>query len=298
MGGIVTINAYCEDEVLCNRAIDAAFREMKQIDRLMSVFDERSQLSRVNQEAGNGEVTVDGRIIEVIESARRIHSITAGAFDVSIEPLMELYGFRDDSTVHHLPSDKQIADALEGVGMENVTVNRQSSTIGLLHPTTRLDFGGIAVGYAIDCAVGILKSYGIESALVNHSGDVYALGAPPHEDGWEVGITDPKNTEDIITSAHIKDRALSTSGNYENLVEADGHTIGHILNPMTGKAGSTILSGTAIADTSIEADALSTGMLVLGLTQARILFGKVKRLQIIAVITDGENKEIVKTVEN
>lgn len=294
MGSIVTVTAYCDDEVLCDHAIDQAFREMKAVDRLMSVFDTQSQVSLVNRHAGKAEVHVDRRIIEVLNQAKAYSDLTGGAFDVTVEPLMELYGFRDENTIHHFPSDRQITEVLDGVGVDKITVDTQRSTVVLEHEKTRLDFGGIAVGYAIDRAVGILKSYGIESALINHSGDIYALGTLPREDAWEVGITDPLRPEEIITTLFIKDQALSTSGNYQNFIEAEGHTVGHLLNPRTGQPASTILSATTIADTAIEADALSTGFFVLGIDKAKAIIEHSKNLQCIAVVQKGGDEEIVK----
>ncbi len=296
MGSIATIKAYCEDERLCNFAIDEVFREIKAIDKLMSVFDKKSQLSLVNCHSYEKEVGVDPRIIEVIEHAKHFYKLTNGAFDITVEPLMELYGFRDDKQPHHFPTDRQIAELLDSIGMNNVTVNRQPPTIMLQHSKTRLDFGGIAVGYAIDRAVDILKSQGIESAIINHSGDIFAIGAPPDEDSWEVSIVDPMSAaggENIITSVRIKNQALSTSGNYENFIEADGKTIGHILNPKTGFTAAELLSTTAIADTSIEADALSTGLFVLGIEPSKAIVQHSKNVKLIAISKDGGHENIV-----
>ncbi|MBI1807768.1 MAG: FAD:protein FMN transferase [Ignavibacteria bacterium] len=294
MGSIVTIKAYCDDERLCNRAIEEAFGEMKEIDKLMSVFDPKSQVSVINHHSGRNELEVDSRIIQVLSGARTYNEMTEGAFDVTLEPLMELYGFRDDAQVHHFPSDKQIAETLDGVGMLNIVSNDYASVVALKHPRTKLDFGGIAVGYALDQAAHIVKSHGIESALINHSGDLYAIGTPPDTEGWEIGITDPQETDKIITTVHIKDQALSTSGNYENFIQANGQTIGHILDPSSGRTARTILSGTVIADTAIQADALSTGFFVLGMEKTASILQQSKDIQFISIVQDGDAEKLVK----
>ena len=293
MGSIVTIKAYCADERLGNAAIDEAFREMKTVDRLMSVFDNESQLSLVNRHAGEREVRVDSRIIEVVERADHFSKLTDGAFDVTVEPLMELYGFRDDGA-HPFPTDTQIANVLDSVGMHNVTINKNHSALSLARSATKLDFGGIAVGYAIDRAAAILKSNGIASAIINHSGDIYAIGSPPEEEGWEVGITDPLQTDDIITTVRIKDQALSTSGNYENFIQADNRTIGHILDPHNGRTAVNILSGTVIAPTAIEADALSTGFFVLGIEKSKQVLEQHGNARFVAVLQNGNDEEVVR----
>ena len=294
MGSIVTIKAYTDDEKECLRGIDEAFREMKEIDRLMSVFDERSQLSLVNHHSHEREIVVDERIIEVLTRAKEYSALTNEAFDVTVEPLMELYGFRDEAAAHSFPSDRQIAETLESVGMRNVTLDSRLSTVLLRHPKTRLDFGGIAVGYAIDRSVSILKSHGVTSALINHSGDLFAIGSPPEEDAWDVGIVDPMHPDSIITTLQIRDEALSTSGNYEKFIEADGRTIGHLLDPHSGKSPSTILSGTVIAPTAIEADALSTGLFVMGIEQQDQLIKRSHNLRFVGVTKNGQNVEVTR----
>ncbi len=299
MGSIVTFTVYHEDEHLSNIAIDETIKEMKTIDKLMSVFNSNSQLSLVNRHSYQQEISVDFRIIEVLEHAKKFHLVTQGAFDVTIEPLMKLFGFRDDKLLCHFPTDKQISDVLHCVGQHNVEISNQQfyppqagKAISINNPLTKLDFGGIAVGYAIDRAVNILRNYGIESALINHSGDIYALGTPPEEDAWEVGIVDPQNTEEIITTVKIKNQALSTSGNYQNFVELDGKRIGHLIDPRIGKIASSILSGTTVASTAIETDALSTGLFVLGAEEIKSVIPKMQNVQFI-VIQKTPNGEVI-----
>lgn len=294
MGSVLHVTVYGESLSHCDEALNNVFAEINTIEKLMSVFDEHSQLSLLNRYSYEREVQVDARILEVLENAKQFYHLTDGAFDVTIEPLMELYGFRDDKSLHHIPSDKQLATTLDAIGMNNITVNRKQETVNLHHQNTRLDFGGIAVGYAIDRAVKILKFHGVESALINHSGDIFALGSPPDEDSWEVGIVDPLNPEDIIATVRIKNQALSTSGNYENFVNLDGHRIGHLLNPHNGQTASSILSGTTIAPTAIEADALSTGFFVLGVERSKSVIAQSKNLQFIAVVQNGTGQEIIK----
>ena len=192
-------------------------------------------------------------------------------------------------TIHFPHNRKPIS-----IGMDKVTINRRSSTVALEHPKTRLDFSGIAVGYAIDGAVNILKAHGIVSALINHSGDIYALGAPLAEDSWTMGITDPMHSEEIITTVQIKNQALSTSGNYQNFLIEDGHIVGHILDPRTARPASTLLSSTVIADNAIEADALSTGSFVLGGRESKAILQKTENVRFIGVVQKGDGEELLR----
>jgi thiamine biosynthesis lipoprotein len=292
MGSIVTVTAYCRDEAACDHAIDSAFREMKTIDALMSVFDRKSEISRANHEAGKASIGVDPRVVEIVEYARRYSAITNGAFDITVEPLMELYGFRDDASQHRFPTDAEIALTLDALGMKNVSIDPRGSQLGLTHPGTELDLGGIAVGYALDRAARILRSNGVESSLINHSGDILAIGSPPEDDHWEVGITDPVDTEKIATTVRICDEALSTSGNYRNFVKAEGRTIGHILDPASGRSADSLLSATVIAPSAVEADALSTGLFVLGIANARPIVERHPALSLVAISRSESGKAI------
>ena len=291
MGTVMTVEAFAEKADQCERAVHEAIDEVKRIDRLMSVFDSSTQLSTVNQMAGKSDVQVDGRLVDVLESSLFYYGITDGAFDPTIEPLMELWGFRDRERSRK-PTDRELHRTAEAVGAKNVSIDRRNSTVALLRERSKLDLGGIAVGYAVDRAVGILRRHGVEIALINHSGDIYALGSPPDEDGWLVGITDPQHPEETITSTRVKDKAISTSGNYENYVNFDGVHYGHILNPRTGEPSSTVISSTVIANTALEADALSTGIFVMGVQRGLKLVESLKNVDLIA-ITQNEGREEV-----
>jgi thiamine biosynthesis lipoprotein len=283
MGSVLDITVFGESKRHCNTAIERALAEFQRVEKLMSLFDATSQVSAINWNAGTMEVLVDPAIVDVLERARQFSGLTDGAFDVTIEPLMELYGFNGADGIDHVPSDREIAGVLEGVGMQNVVVDRQNSTVGLLKPTTRIDLGGIAVGYALDHAVAALRSSNVADALINHSGDVYALGTPPGAEAWTVGIVNPLSPDETITTLSITNQALSTSGNYQKHVTIGATNIGHLLNPRTGRPATDLLSGTAVAPTAIEADAFSTGLFVMGLDTARQTLPHVSGLRFIAV---------------
>jgi thiamine biosynthesis lipoprotein len=264
MGSIVTIQAYGADERLSGLAIADAFRAMKSVDAMMSVYAATSALSALNRGGSRAAVPVPEDLLRVLASAAEFSRLTGGAFDVTVQPLMELYGFRDAPGIGHFPTDREIAAVLSGVGMHNVVIDPAGSTVAFADGRTQIDLGGIAVGYALDLAGTAMRARGVRSALLNHSGDLLAIGAPPDDDAWEIGITDPDRPDAIIATASIRDEALSTSGNYRNVRTLGGRTIGHILDPSSGRTASGALSTTVIASAAIAADALSTGTFVLG----------------------------------
>ncbi len=287
MGSIVTVEAYSDDRVLCNLAIDKAFDEMHSIDKLMSVFDSSSQVSQINKFGYRGAVKVDERIIEVIKYAQHISKLTNGNFDITVEPLMQLYGFRGDNEINEMPSDKMLSEILCAVGMNNIVIDENDSSVFLNNNKTKIDFGGIAVGYAIDKAVSILKSHGIESALINHSGDIYAIGSPPDATSWKIGISDPTDRSNIVSTISLKDEALSTSGNYNNFVTIDGKKVGHILNPKKGELDEKFLNISIAAAKTVEADALSTALFVFDIDKANFFFAMNEHLKYSAILNDG-----------
>lgn len=268
MGAIASISVYGTDARLCEEAIAAAFAEMARTDALMSSFDAASALSAVNRSAGRDEAGVPDELLGVVRAARGYHAATGGAFDATIGPLLDLYGFFRGAESGAYPDDRTIADALAAVGDGNIVLDPTRSTVGLTHPRARLDLGGIGVGHALDRAALALRRHGVESALLNHSGDIVAVGAPPGRDGWTVGIQDPADPRGTIASFVLRDRAVSTSGNYENFISTDRGPIGHILDPLTGRSAAAYLSVSVMADSSAAADALSTGFFAGGVRLA------------------------------
>ncbi|MBI3787208.1 MAG: FAD:protein FMN transferase, partial [Ignavibacteriales bacterium] len=279
-----TLSAYGESYSHVNQAITKAFQEIQRIDTLMSVYKPASQLSLINRNAGKAPVRVEHDLINIIDSAKRFYGLTNGEFDITIEPLMELWGFRNEQpALDHVPSDKELQSRLDAVGFNNIVVDEWEQSVGLLNPHTRLDLGGIAVGYSVDRAVAILRSEGITSAFLNHSGDAFAIGVPEDSDGWEIGIPHPLQPEKMKARYAIHDRAVSTSGSYEKYVTVDAERFGHILDPRTGKPGATMHSATVFATTSLEADALSTGLFCMDRVTAQQLISTLPEMRLIVV---------------
>ena len=283
MGTTVSITAYGESRSQINHAITKAFQAIQRCDDLMSVYKPGSDISRLNRSGGRDTVSLDESIIDLLHHAERFHTLSSGIFDVTVEPLMHLWGFRNEKEIPlHAPSDKEIAATLDAVGFENVSFE-SGNRVGLLNPGTKVDLGGIAVGYSVDAAVNVLKREGIESAFINHSGDAYALGAPPEDEGWEIGIPDPSSPGTMIAGMKVRDRAVSTSGNYRNSLETGGKRIGHILDPRTGKPAGESASTTVFAHCALEADALSTALFGLPEADQQLLLDIIPETELISI---------------
>jgi thiamine biosynthesis lipoprotein len=256
------VEAYGPDADRLPRIVDEAFDEVDRIDRLMSHYRSDSPLSRVNREAAQHPVAVDPELFDFIVDAMRYHHDSNGAFDITVGPLMKAWGFfRGEGRV---PSGKELAAAHRLVGGAHVILNRVSKTIAFDESGVELDLGGIAKGYAVDRAVELFKRRHITAALISAGGStIYALGAPPGRDGWEVTIQDPIDARKIALTVQLKDRAVSVAGGSEKSFESGGVTYSHIMDPRTGGPAQGVLSVVVLASTATAGDALDDAFFVL-----------------------------------
>jgi len=259
MGSVLHVTVIGESRAHAVESISRVFEEFARLDRLLSVYKSASVISRINRAAGRSVVPLNHDVFSLLTEAISLSMHTGGLFDITLERLMRAWGFRaEPGRMLRPPSEPEMARLLSGVGVQHVELDARAQTVGLRTPVTALDLGGVAVGWTVDRAVGILRARGIEQAFINHSGDAYALGRPPASTGWSVGIPDPRNPRRVHFSVTLANRAVSTSGSYENFRQHRDHTVGHLLNPRTGRPVETHLSVTAIARRSLEADVLST----------------------------------------
>jgi thiamine biosynthesis lipoprotein len=270
------------------RAAQAAFREMYRIESVMSTWRPSSEISRLNAGSNGAPFTVSPELSSLIDSSFFYSKATAGAFDVTVRPLVRLWGFQGGTA--KLPSDAEIERAMSLVGFEKVALDPARSTI-TLPPGMQIDLAGVAKGYAVDRCAAVIAELGVRNALVNIGGNIYAMGAPPGKKGWSVGVRDPKGGLETVGTLVLRDEAVATSGNYENFVEIEGKRYGHIIDPRTGRPVSRVLSVTVVAPTALASDALSTGLFVLGPDDAQ---AAVERLAgVAALFALARDREIV-----
>lgn len=272
-------------------AIDMALSAMKDIDDKVSIYNVHSEISNVNQNAGLSEVKVSDDTFNILERAYKLSQLTDGAFDVSIGSIVSLWGF--GTTKNKIPSDNEIAEKLPLINYEKIILDHTNKTVKLADKGMKVDLGAIAVGYAVDKAVNVLKEKGVKNALVNGGGEIYAFGSPPKKSAWRVGIQHPRKPNAILGTIDLKDKAISTSGDYESYFEVNGKRYCHILNPKTGKPVENIMSVTVVADNTTDADALSTAIMVMGEKEGIRL---AKRLGVECIIVTGKNEEDMKVI--
>jgi thiamine biosynthesis lipoprotein len=254
MGSTYSLVLYGEDRAKLEMASEDAFEEVRRLDRLLSNYRPESEWSQVNRYAAEHPVKVSAELFQLLSACVEYSRQSEGAFDISVGPLMKVWGFYKGSG--HLPQRTEVLKALEKVGYRNILLDASSKTVRFAKEGVELDPGGIGKGYAVDRMVDILRKDGIAVALVSASGSsIYALGAPPGEAGWKIRIRDPKNEEKTVTEVTLKNESMSTSGSYEKFFWAEGKIYSHIMDPRTGYPSRGMLSASVITPLTLDSEA-------------------------------------------
>ena len=283
MGTIAELRLYDrQDPARLRAALDAARAELHTIDHLMAVQRSDSDVSRLNARGGGAPVAVDARLVELLDAARAVSELTGGAFDVTVLPAVEAWGFT--ASAPRVPAvTPRIA------GFRHVRLDAASATVTLTAPGARLDLGGIAKGYALDRVLAILRAHGVRSAYLDLGGEVATIGLPPDDACWRIGIRHPRRPGTIVGVLDVAEGAVSTSGDAEQFVLADGARFGHIFDPRTGVPARGLVSATVVAASATLADALSTAAVVLGRTAAGVALDRVAAAGVLVDLrNDGE----------
>jgi len=244
-------------------ALDDAVKRVRDIERKMTVFSADSDIARLNGNAGKGFVSVSAETEEVLRRAREIAEASDGAFDVTLRPLVALWGVgHKESSV---PDENDIERLLPLVDFRDVLLDGGCGA-ALRRSGQAVDLGGIAKGYAADEVKKLLVMCGVKSALINLGGNIVTVGSHPEKGCWEIGVQTPDGERgEYFGVLKINEGAVVTSGGYERFFIENGARFHHILNPKTGHpAQRGLKSATVICRRSIDADALSTAFFVLG----------------------------------
>jgi len=267
MGTEFTVAAYGRDPKFLAETVEQVFEEIDRIDAQMSNYKPESELSVINREAASRAVEVEPSLFALIQKSLQFSEDTGGAFDITVGPLMKAWGFfRGEG---RLPGAEELHAVLRHVGYQHVKLDCTARTIHFDVPGIELDLGGIAKGYAVDRAVGILRENSVTAALVSSGmSSIYALGAPPNEQGWKIILRNPFDSTVPADVVYLKNFSMSTSGNYNKFFKLGGKTYSHIMNPHTGMPVENMLSTTVFAADTTDSDALSK-LYVLGTEGSR-----------------------------
>lgn len=241
-------------------AVLKAKTEITHLDAILSRGSENSEIYAINT---NGSARVSAETAEIVRTAADISAVTGGSFDITIAPVMDLWGFFTKD--FRVPSDAELKGALDRVDYHNMTVDGE---IVSLTGGAQIDLGGIAKGYLSGKIMDIFRDNGITSGIVSLGGNVHCLGAKPDNSPWKVAVQSPDN-DGYLGILSVSDAAVITSGGYQRYFEQGGRIYHHIIDPTTGmSAESGLKSVTVVSSDSTRADALSTAIFVMGLERA------------------------------
>jgi len=283
MGTSLEIRVLGQDADALERALDAAIAEMQRVEDLMTDW-RPSELTRLNDAAGQGPHTVPAELAQLIARSVQVGELTGGAFDVTYAGVGKLWDFKQTPPV--IPAADEIKRALKCVGYDRVRVDLEENTVDL-PDGMRIGLGGIAKGYGVDRAMAVLLEHGIEHAIVNAGGDLKALGRKRGEP-WEIAIRHPRDRERVIAVLPVSNTCVVTSGDYERFFEFEGRRYHHIIDPRTGQPSTGCMSATVIAPDAAFADALATALCVLSPEEGLAIVAELPRVECLLIGLDDE----------
>ncbi len=283
LGTIIELKVYGKE---AEKAAEKALNRIAEIENKMSIKIESSEISKLNAKAGVSEEKLSADTYSVLEKAVRFSEATEGAFDLTIEPIVKLWGIGTDT--ERIPSKHEIIEKLKLVNYRDIILDSKNTTARLKLTNQSIDLGGIAKGYAADEVKEILINDKINSALINLGGNVYALGNKLDGSKWNIGIQNPIDTRgQYLGTVSVTDKSVVTSGNYERFFIVDDIRYHHLFDPKTRyPSESGIISTTIISDMSIDGDVMSTSTYILGLEKAQKLVESIEGVEAVFVTTD------------
>lgn len=276
-GSYLRVLAAGRDEAEVRRAVDSVFALCEYFNRLWSPFSESSEVNRLNRE---GRLIVSSDTRRLIELGLEFGRRTKGAFDITVAPLMRLWGFRDRRFRVPLPAEVEAVRTF--VGYERVRVGLGNRVF--LEPGMEVDLAGIAVGYALDRVVELLKRRGVEVGLVDAGGDIAVFG----DFRAVIGVQNPRS-DGVERVVVVKDAAISTSGDYQQFFEVEGRRYSHIMDPRTGYPAARCAAVTVKAPSAVEADVYSTALFVMGPDEAGVWLESHPELGAIFYVVSGDS---------
>ncbi|PIZ12449.1 MAG: hypothetical protein COY53_10020 [Elusimicrobia bacterium CG_4_10_14_0_8_um_filter_37_32] len=259
-------------------AIDKSFDEIERISKLMSRFSKDSEVYKINSLSPIQFLKINPELYSLIETSIKYSRLTDGAFDITIFPLVQLW--QSAFKKNQIPDKNKVKNISSLVNYQNIIL--KNNTIAFKKENMGIDLGGIAKGYAVDCAINKLQECNIKEALVNAGGNIRVIGYK----SWQIGLKHPRSNE-ILSRIELKNKSTATSGDYERYFVKEGTRYHHILNPKTGYSADECISVTIIGDTGIICDILSTAVFVLGPEKGMQIIENTSGLDAIIIDRDG-----------
>lgn len=286
MGTRFELTAVAEDIKLADAGIEAGIREVQRIEKLISSWDEHSQTSEINRNAGIQPVKVDRELYDLVARSLRVSALTNGAFDISFASAGKLWRF--DGTMQEPPAEQAIAESVARINYKNIILNPQDTTVFLKDNGMRIGFGGIGKGYAAEQAKNVMVAMGIKNGVVSAAGDLTTWGKREDGEDWDVAIAKPDKSRQILAWLKADETSVVTSGNYEKFFIYQGKRYSHIIDPRTGYPTTGLKSATIICPNAELADALATTMFVMGKAEGLALINQLNGIECLLITDDDE----------
>ncbi|WP_231562587.1 FAD:protein FMN transferase [Muricauda sp. MAR_2010_75] len=286
MGTRFEITVVAPNEEIGYLDIDEAVSEIERIEKMISSWDEASETSKINKNAGIQPVKVSPELFSLIERAIKISEITDGAFDITYASMDNIWKF--DGSMDRTPSEKEIQKSIAKIGYKKIILNPDEQTVFLSEPGMRIGFGAIGKGYAADKAKELLTSKQVKGGIINASGDLTTWGTKVTGEKWLVGIANPLSKDKVFSWLPVVESSVATSGNYEKYITLNGKKYSHIIDPRTGYPTTGINSVSVFAKHAELCDALATAVFIMGKDTGIHMINQIDGVEV--VVVDSDNK--------
>ncbi|HET9235608.1 MAG TPA: FAD:protein FMN transferase [Oligoflexus sp.] len=265
-------------------------KELAAFDKIFSNYRPDSDISRFNQQSGNDWFAVDPDLVTLVDYSHKVSEKTRGAFDITVGPLLKVWGFGPFKTKDHkVPSDADITAAQKEVDYKKLLSRKKPPALKKLIPHLHVDLSGVAQGYSVDKIAGFLEKRGIKSYMVEIGGEIKTKGKKLDGSSWTLGIDTPDNSGEVAAVLKLDGLALTTAGDYREYFEKDGKRYSHTIDPRTGRPiQHDLASVTVIAPMTWEADAWDTALMVLGPEESRKILAQEKQLSVYMILHQGQ----------
>lgn len=282
MGTLVEITVSHSNTEIIETVTTQAFDEMKRIEQLMSTYLPDSEISRINRAAGKKAIPVSPEVEEVIREGIFWSEQSGGAFDITVEPLVQLWDFDGEKEI--IPGKNTLRKTASLVNYKNIEI--KDHTVRLKKRGMAINVGGLAKGYAVDRAISLLRGK-VSNGLVNAGGDLFAFGQKNKQDPWTIGLQHPRKPQDLLAAFAVKNQAIATSGDYQRYFIKDGIRYHHIFDPKTGRPVRLMISATLITMEVMDADAMATAVFVMGPDKGMEWVESMVNVEAMLVLEDG-----------
>lgn len=270
---------------------------LKQVNVRLSMYQKDSELSRFNAAPKDRPFRVSADFYQVLEQCRDLYTLTFGAWDGTVKPLVDLWGFGTKGRRDTPPKPEEIKTALEHIGFDKLEIGDHVLTKTMSGIT--LDLGSIAKGYGVDEIARLIREGGIKNYLVEIGGELSGGGENKHRKAWVVGIANPEKgilNSGLYKEIRLSNKAIATSGNYRNYFEKKGHIYSHIISPKTGyPVENAVVSASVISDTCTRADGLATALMAMDTHQALALINSLENTECLIIRQDGKKRTALRS---